>query len=205
MKVGVLGAGGMGWTVVNQLKKSPAVSDIRIYDIVSERVTESRCRQHGVTGTARLNDILDDPSIPLVFITAANHAHKELAIRSMDAGKAVLCEKPMATSLEDARVMVETAERLGIFFQVGFELRYSHLYSKVKAWIDAGRLGTVLNTHCLYCSSAYEKGQWRNTWGEGGSTFSERLSHYVDLTRWWVGEQVTEVYSMSSPNVVPYT
>ncbi len=204
MKVGVLGAGGMGCTVINQLKQSPDVASVVAYDIDEARVNRAR-EWSGAAATTRLADVLDDPAVRLVFVTAANHAHKELVIRALEAGKAVLCEKPMAVTLADAEEMVRTGERLGAFFQVGFELRYSKLYAKVKEWIDAGLLGRVVNTHCLYCSSAYDKGQWRNTDREGGNTFGERLSHYVDLTRWWVGEPVEEVYSACAPNVVPYT
>ncbi len=204
MKIAILGAGGMGCTVIGQAKQSPLVDAIVAYDIDETRVRHA-VKAFGVAGTTRLEEVLDDPAVKLVFVTAANHAHKELAIRSMEAGKAVLCEKPMAVTLEDAAEMVRTGERLGAFFQVGFELRYSKLYAKVKEWIDAGLLGRVVNTHCLYCSSAYDKGQWRNGTREGGNTFGERLSHYVDLTRWWVGEPVEEVYSACGPNVVPYT
>lgn len=204
MKVGVLGAGGMGWTVIGQLRPCPEVEGIVAYDIDAARLCHAS-PGNGVTGTTCLDDVLGDPAVRLVFITAANHAHKELAIRAMEAGKAVLSEKPMAVTLADAREMVEAGERLGAFFQVGFELRYSKLYAKVKEWIDAGLLGRVVNTHCLYCSSAYERGQWRNTVHEGGNTFGERLSHYVDLTRWWIREPVEEIYSASAPNVVPYT
>lgn len=203
MKVGILGAGKMGLTVINHLEASPEVDAVVAYDIDEARV--DKVRKSGHAGTTVLDDVLADPDVPLVFITAANHAHKDLAIRSMEAGKAVLCEKPMALTLDDARAMVEAGERLGAFFQVGFELRYSKLYTKVKEWIDAGLLGEVVNTHCLYGSSAYAKAEWRNTNQEGGNTFGERLSHYVDLTRWWVGEPVEEVYSASAPNVVPYT
>ena len=99
----------------------------------------------------------------------------------------------------------ETAERLGLFLQIGFELRYSHLYTKIQEWADAGLLGDIVNTHCLYCSSAYEKDAWRNRMDEGGSTFGERLSHYVDLTRWWIGVPVVDVFSACAPNVIPYT
>jgi len=194
----------MGWTVIGQLKQSPHVESIIAYDINGSRIRRGR-HDERVSGTTHLDDVLGDPAVKLVFITAANHAHKELAIRSMEAGKAVLCEKPMAVTLADAETMVETAERLGVFFQVGFELRYSKLYMKVKEWLDAGLLGKVVNTHCLYCASAYHSQEWRNAACDGGNTFGERLSHYVDLTRWWIGEPVVEVYSASAPNIVPYT
>lgn len=204
MKVGILGAGGMGETVIEHLKESPEVTGMAAYDISEDRIRSVQAK-HMVTGTTRLNDILSDSEVKLVFITAANHAHKELAIQSLEAGKAVLCEKPMANTLADARAMVETAERLRVFFQIGFELRYAKLYAKVKKWIDEGLLGKVVNTHCQYCSSVYAKDSWRNKKSEGGDTFGERLSHYVDLTRWWISSPVTDVFSVCAPNVVPYT
>ncbi|MBI4023775.1 MAG: Gfo/Idh/MocA family oxidoreductase [Verrucomicrobia bacterium] len=194
----------MGETVVQHLKECPEVSGMMAYDVAEDRIRVMK-DQYQVPGSTHLRDLLDDPAVKLVFVTAANHAHKDLTLQSLEAGKAVLCEKPIANTLADTRLMVETAERLKRFFQVGFELRYSRLFLKVKEWIDAGLLGQVVNTHCLYCSSAYDKNAWRNKKREGGDTFGERLSHYVDLTRWWVGSPITEVYSACAPNVVPYT
>ena len=194
----------MGETVLRHLKESAEVTSSVVYDISDDSIRNIEA-VHGVPGTTKLSDVLGDPEVKLVFITAANHAHRDLAVSSLEAGKAVLCEKPMANTLEDARTMVETAERLGVYFQVGFELRYSKLYTKIKDWIDRGLLGQVVSTHCLYCSSAYTKTAWRNHQHEAGDTFGERLSHYVDLTRWWVGSPVTEVFSACAPNVVPYT
>jgi predicted dehydrogenase len=190
--------------VWHTLKDHPLVEDIIMMDVSEERLAKLRA-QHGMNTTTDLGALLADPEIRLVFVTSSNHAHKELCMAAFAAGKAVMCEKPIANTLEDAREMVETAERKGLFFQIGFELHYSKLYTKIKEWIDAGLLGRVVSTHCLYCSSAYDKAQWRNTIKEGGNTFGERLSHYVDLTRWWIGEPVEQVYSACAPNVVPYT
>ncbi len=144
MKIAILGAGGMGCTVIGQAKQSPLADAIVAYDIDEARVRHA-VKAFGVAGTTRLEEVLADPAVKLVFVTAANHAHKELAIRSMEAGKAVLCEKPMAVTLEDAAEMVRTGERLGAFFQVGFELRYiivgtegaaetDVFYRRIKRW-----------------------------------------------------------------------
>ena len=203
MKVAVLGSGKMGETVVKELRACPQVTEITAYDVAEERIRVMR-DQFGLKGTTKLQEILSDPAVRLVFVTAANQAHKELTIQSLEAGKAVMCEKPMANTLTDARQMVETAERLQLFFQIGLELRYSKLYTRIKEWVDAGLLGQVVNTHCLYTSSTYTKDAWRNRKGEAGETFGERLSHYVDLSRWWIGAEVADVFTVASPNVVPY-
>lgn len=206
IKVGVLGAGGMGGNVIEHLQQCPLVGAIIAQDIRPERVKELIAK-YGINATTEVRCILDDPDVKLVFVTSSNDAHKELTLQALDAGKAVMCEKPMANTLSDAREMVEAAERIGGFLQIGFELRYSKLYTKVKEWIDAGLLGKVVNTHCYYvCSEFHHKGSWRNKKATGGSMFGEKLSHYVDLPRWWVGVDVPvkDVYTACSPNVIPY-
>lgn len=202
MKVGILGAGAMGESVISHLKETPGVEAIIAQDVRPERVPELERLE--VEATTDLDRLLKDDNIPLVFITSSNFAHHELAMAAMAAGKAVMTEKPMATTIADAREMVEESERRGLFFQVGFELRYSKLYTKIKDWADAGLLGDIVNTHCYYGSSAWKKGIWRNSAELGGSMFGEKLSHYVDLPRWWIGSEVTEVYATSAPNIVPY-
>ena len=206
LSVGVLGAGGMGRTVIRHLQQCPQVGVIIAQDIRPERVKELSAID-GISVTLELRRVLDDPAISLVFITASNDAHKQLTLQALAAGKAVMCEKPMATTLADAREMVDAVERCGGFLQIGFELRYSKLYSKVKEWIDAGLLGKVVNTHCYYiCSEFHGKASWRNKLATGGSMFGEKLSHYVDLPRWWVGTDVPvkDVFTACSPNVIPY-
>jgi len=204
IKVGVLGAGQMGENVIRHVAGSPLVRGITVFDRHPERMQLLQQR-HGVGTADSLERLLEDPEIRLVFITASNNAHKELAIAALEAGKAVMCEKPMATTLGDAQAMVEAAERTKGFLQIGFELRYSRLYTTVKDWVDRGLLGRVLNTHCFYCSSAWGRHDvWRASSKTSGGMFGEKLSHYVDLTRWWIGDAVEEVYATCAPNVISY-
>jgi len=205
MKAAVLGVGRMGSGVVHILKnKCDAVQEVIAYDVDAAQLARLGDKAK-VRTTTDLGEILRDDAVRVVFVTAANHAHKALATAALEAGKAVMCEKPIATTLADARQMVETAERLNGWLQIGFELRYSTLYTTVKEWINAGLLGTVVNTQCTYiCSEFHGKGSWRNNIATGGSMFGEKLSHYVDLPRWWVGDEVVEAYAVCAPNTVPY-
>src|SRR5271156_572788 len=190
--VAVLGSGQMGENVIRHLGDSPLVRSINVFDHHPERM-ELLKQRHGVKTSESLERILQDPDIRLVFITASNNAHKDLTIAALEAGKAVMCEKPMATTLGDAAAMVEAAERTKGFLQIGFELRYSQLYVRVKEWIDQGLLGRVMNTQCTYCTSAWGKQNvWRAAEGTSGGMFGEKLSHYVDLVRWWIRDEVEE-------------
>ncbi|MDE3104095.1 MAG: Gfo/Idh/MocA family oxidoreductase [Acidobacteriota bacterium] len=204
MKVAVLGGGNMGVNVIEHLRDSPLVREITVFDPDSAKLAKLQ-HSHGVSTEHELERLLDDVTIPLVFITASNDAHKSLAVRALEAGKAVMCEKPMATNLADAEEMVAVAEKTNGFLQVGFELRYSHLYTRVKQWVDAGLVGRVRNTQCTYCTSAWGRHNvWRAAAGTSGGMFGEKLSHYVDLVRWWVQDEVEEVYAVAAPNVISY-
>ncbi|MFA5864088.1 MAG: Gfo/Idh/MocA family oxidoreductase [Phycisphaerae bacterium] len=203
MKVAVLGSGNMGGSVLDHLQKCDQVSEIVAYD--PDEATRVQVEQKfNVKTTSDLGVIWHDREIPLVFITSPNHTHHDLVIRALEAGKAVMCEKPIATTLAHAREVVELSERRGAFLQIGFELRYSTLYTTIKKWIDAGLLGDVNNTHCIYVNSVADKSSWRTRRDRGGNMFGEKLSHYVDLPRWWVGSPVTQVLTVCSPNTVPY-
>ena len=200
----MLGAGENGSGKIEVLKTCPEVSSVIAMDVREERVREIPA-ELGVEATTDLGRVLDDATVELVFISSSNDSHRDLAIASMAAGKAVLCEKPMANTLADARAMVEAADASDCYFEIGFELRYSKMYTKIKEWIDAGLLGSVINTHCFYVSSAYwPKDSWRVKRATCGDMFGEKLSHYVDLPRWWIGDDVTHVHTVCAPNVVPY-
>lgn len=204
MKTAVLGAGKMGQTVIGHLKQVMPKGQILAFDVSSAALAQVES-SHGVAGTSDLRSIVTDESIKLAFVTSPNETHKDLAIACLTAGKAVMCEKPMALNLSDAQAIVAASERHGTFLQVGFELRYSTLYSQVKDWIDRGLLGTIVNSHCCYiCSEFWGKQSWRIRQRAAGGMFGEKLSHYIDLQRWLTGDFVVKVISLCAPNVVPY-
>ncbi len=204
MKVAIVGLGNMGSKIVGPISNADRVSHVVGFDLNHEAGAYAR-QQHGITIAQSYQAILDDPEVRVVFVTTPNHTHETMALAALKAGKAVMCEKPMATTLEGAELMVQTAEQLGGYLQVGFELRYSHLYVWANNCIRQGLIGQVVNTHCLYvCSEFIGRDSWRSSQDGSGGMFGEKLCHYVDLPRWWIDSPVTEVTSICAPNVVPY-
>ncbi len=200
--VAVLGLGGMGGTHVRAAKASPYVNRIIGYEPDAERAA-LRGKELEVEYTNNLNKILDDPAIKLIYIAAINSVHAELTELSLRAGKAVLCEKPMGETLQEAKRMVDAQAETGGFLQIGFELHYSKLYIMAKDWIDQGLIGTPVNCHCRYYASEFHcKNTWRSN--SKGTLIGEKLSHYLDLQRWFMGSEAKEVFSMNAPNVVKY-
>jgi len=200
--VAVLGLGGMGNTHVGAAKASPYVNNIHGYEPDPERAA-LRGKELEIEATSDLDSILNNPEIKLIFIASINSVHAELADKALRSGKAVLCEKPMGETLEEARQMMAAEKETGNFLQIGFELHYSKIYMKAKEWINQGLIGTPVNCHCRYYASEFHS---KNTWRSNstGTLIGEKLSHYLDLQRWFMCDEVEEVFSMNSPNVVEY-
>lgn len=200
--VAVLGLGGMGKTHVGAAKESPYIRNIYGYEPETER-RNTRCKELEVI-PATLDEIMNNPAIKLIYIASVNEAHVPQAIMALRAGKAVMCEKPMGTSLEEASELIEVQKETNGFLQIGFELHYSKMYEKVKEWITEGKIGTPVNIQCrYYCCEFHKKNSWRSA-GTGSFLIGEKLSHYLDLQRWWFDEPIESVYSLSSPNAVAY-
>lgn len=199
----VLGLGGMGGTHVAAYRESPWIGKIYGYEPDPERA-QMRERELKLDGaTSDIAQIMGNPAIRLVSIASINAVHTDQAAMALEAGKAVVCEKPMGETVDQARRLVTVQERTGGFAQIGFELHYSTLYQTVKQWIDQGLIGKVVNSHCrYYCSEFHLKDSWRSK--SRGTLIGEKLSHYLDLQRWWTGSPVREVFAMSAPNAVTY-
>lgn len=201
--VAVLGAGGMGKVHVDAALASPYTKDVYVVDPNSERLKlwegESRLK------SATFEEVLNNSTIPFVTISTPNHLHVEQSCLAMKNGKAVLCEKPMGNTLEQAREMIKAEQETKSFCQIGFELRYSHLYTMAKSWIDSGLIGEVVNIQMRYfCPECHGKDTWRSNSTEPGFLIGEKLSHYLDLQRYFFDKNFESVYALAAKKVVPY-
>ena len=136
-----------------------------------------------------------------VIVCSENARHKELALMAAEAGAHVLCEKPLATTVEDARAIIEACRRAGVRLMTAFPMRFSAPVIEVKKALDAGTLGHV------YGCSATNQGQlprlhtaYPRDWFvdkelAGGGAAADHIVHVADLLRWYLGSEVVEVYA----------
>ena len=204
IKVVIFGLGTEGKAHVEAFQKSPFVEQVYGSEPDPD-FCKKRCGELGITPIS-LDEVMADPSIRLCSIAAPNQFHLPLAERSMKAGKAVLCEKPMGMDLTEARRMLEIYHSIpGAFLQIGFELHYSKLYMIAKKWIDDGLIGEVRDIQTRYfCPEFHRKNTWRSNTVSPAFLIGEKLSHYLDLQRWYMGAEPEKVYSICAPNVVNY-
>ena len=198
----VIGAGGMGKVHIEAALASEYVNKVFICDPSAE--IRQSCKEKYNTDALELESILNDPSIKFVSVATPNEFHADMTLRLLQAQKAVLCEKPMGINLSEAQQLLTASQQPGVFLQIGFELHYSTMYTMVKKWIDDGVLGEITQTQCrYYCCEFHKKNTWRSN-STGSFLIGEKLSHYLDLQRWFIGDNFEIVYSLSAPLTVPY-
>ena len=118
-------------------------------------------------------ELLQDPEIEAVYIPLPNHLHKEWTIRAAEAGKHVLCEKPLAINADEAEEMVAACEKAGVVFAEAFMYRYHPRYKLINELIDSGEIGDIRGIHGTFTfNNANDSGnvRYKKEWG-GGSLY----------------------------------
>ena len=142
--------------------------------------------------------LLADPEIDAVSICAANYAHAELSIKALNAGKHVLCEKPMATTLEDCEAMVECAKKNGKFLMIGHNQRLAKAHMEAKQLIDEGLIGNIITFRTSFGHGGPET--WSISPGKNVWFFDKKKAamgvmadlgvHKTDLIQYLTGQRV---------------
>lgn len=143
VRIGVIGCGKIAQT--RHLPEYAGNKDCKIigvYDLNFERASEI-ASQYDATAYSSVEELLADQQIDAVSICVANNAHAEISIQALNCGKHVLCEKPMATTLEDCEKMVKAASENGKFLMIGQNQRLAKAHVKAKQLIADGAIGTV--------------------------------------------------------------
>lgn len=139
--------------------------------------------------------LLDAADIDVVHICTPNATHADLALRALDAGKHVICEKPLATNAEDAKRLVDLAARRGRVAAVPFVYRYHPMVREARARIAQGDLGVLLTLDCSYLQDWMllpTDDDWRVRSATGGASraFADIGSHLCDLIEFVIGERI---------------
>ncbi len=192
MKVAVIGYGGMGGWHVEHLLKSDVAELAGVYDIKKERneLAESR----GIHAYASLEELLADKSVELVTVAIPNDSHEEVVVASLNAGKNVICEKPVALSLESLDRMIAAAKVNGVLFTTHQNRRWDVDYLAMKQIHDSGELGKVINLESRVHGSRGIPSDWRGEREHGGGMMYDWGIHLIDQVLMIFGWNVKSVY-----------
>lgn len=163
---------------------------------------DDAARRRGLEGKYAEFALFDDLAALLarrpdgIIVCSENARHREHAVAALEAGIPVLCEKPLASRLEDGRAMVETARRRGVRLGTAFPCRFHPAAVRTRALVRAGDIGAVRAV------SATNHGQAPPGWFvdpalAGGGALMDHTVHVVDLLRWMTGQEIVSVYAES--------
>jgi predicted dehydrogenase len=145
-----------------------------------------------------IGEVIADPQVQVVHVCTPNHLHRAMAQAALEAGKHVICEKPLATTLEDARALAALAASTGLVATVPFVYRYHPVVREARARIAQGELGPLRLIHGSYLQDWLldpASNNWRVDPALGGASrvFADIGSHWCDLVEWVGGERFVDV------------
>lgn len=138
-------------------------------------------------------DAFLDSGIDGVIITSENVKHRDMVEKAAAAGKWILCEKPLATTIEDAQAMVDACKKAGVGLGTAFPCRYASPLLDVKRRLDAGEFGTIYAASCTN-NGSYPGGWFSDEALSGGGATMDHTVHVADALRWLLGREITKVY-----------
>ncbi len=137
----------------------------------------------------------------LVSIATESGKHATIAIDCINAGCNVIIEKPIALSLEDADRIIESAEKRGVKVCANHQNRFNKSIQKIREAIEKNRFGKLFygTAQIRWCRDHeyYDRASWRGTWEQDGGALMNQCIHNIDLLRWMMGDEVTEVVGMT--------
>jgi predicted dehydrogenase len=189
-------AHGHAFSYLESLLKLPEVEVVGIADESRARV-ERVVEKHGLSYYSDHRELLARDDVDAVFICSENVHHARLTIDAANAGKHVVCEKPLGISVEEMERMIAACKDNGVQLMTAFPCRYLAAVVHAKAAVDRGDIGTIV------AIKGTNRGTMPGGWFvdpalSGGGALLDHTVHVMDLMLWFTGSRVQEVYAYAA-------
>lgn len=189
VRVGIIGCGGIaGGKHLPSLSTVNEVEIVAFCDIEIEKATEM-AKEYGAENAKVYIDykeLLEDKSIEVIHVCTPNRSHSVISIDALEAGKHVMCEKPMAKTSEEGRAMIEAAKRTGKKLTIGYQNRFRVDSTYLHKACESGELGEIYfaKGHAIRRRAVPTWGVFLNEFEQGGGPLIDIGTHALDLTLW---------------------
>jgi predicted dehydrogenase len=180
------------------VKHIPDAELVGIADHDPQRAIDA-ADQHSTRAFSSYESLLQS-GLHAVIVASENAKHRELTEMAAAAGLHVMCEKPLATSVEEGKAMIDACRRAGVQLMTAFPCRFSPVLTRVKAAVESGQIGKVI--------AIRGTNRGRCPWGwfvdkelAGGGAVIDHTVHVTDVMRWLLGSEVKEVYAEISSGI----
>ncbi|MHA1401587.1 MAG: Gfo/Idh/MocA family protein [Candidatus Heimdallarchaeaceae archaeon] len=206
----LIGAGNRGKDVFGKyaLQHPDKIKFIAVAEPIEKR-RESFAKEHNIESKycfESWEDILDKEKFAdIVIITTQDNLHTEPAIKAMKKGYDVLLEKPMATDIDECKLLVKISEETSKILQICHVLRYTDFFSTIKSIIQEGKIGQVTNiswrenVSSFHYAHSYIRGNWHNR-EKSSPMILAKSCHDMDLLYWLVDSRAKKISSFGSLN-----
>lgn len=190
--VALVGAGAIGALRAESVTQTRGLKLLTVADLRAD-LASATAQRFGASATADWQAAVRQPDVGLVIVSTPPNTHAQIALAAIEAGKHVLCEKPLAHTLDDAERMCAAAERRGVLLKTGFNHRYFPSMRFARRLIDKGMLGKVVSVRAY---AGHPGGQeFGHAWVHdgvttGGGSLVDNGIHILDLTRFFLGDVV---------------
>jgi len=200
IRVGVIGCGFMGRHHARVYSELPGVKLLAMADVLEEKA-KGAAREFGAEKWYKdYHKLLARPDIDAVSIVVPDHLHRDPTVAAAEAGKAVLLEKPIATTLEDADAIIGTVKRAGVPFLVGHILRFDYNYVKAKEYVKRGSIGDPISIWARR-NNPIASPRRLAPWLKETSPLLFLGVHDIDAMRWIIGSDIERIYAEAESRI----
>jgi predicted dehydrogenase len=198
---GLIGCGGFGRFCLQAYRQMDELTCLAVADDDPE-LARATAAEFGVDATPSTEALLARADIGIVHLATPPFTHASLAFQVLEAGKNVLCEKPLALGVNDAEAMVALARRKGLLLSVNLIMRYNPLCRAVKDLVESRLLGEPILASFINAAQDEALGPAHWFWdpSKSGGIFIEHGVHFFDLFEWWFGPgEVLSAHQLARP------
>ena len=193
LRIGVIGTGFAGTLHLNAIQGLPEATLHAVCSRRADRALAAALDFGAESHTTDYRELVRDPDLEAVIVAVPPHLHHPMVLAALEAGKHVLCEKPLARNLAEARDMVRIVERVGVVAMVNLQLRFLAVRAQIKELIDGGYLGephaASIVVHRSSLNDPYDRPfGWLMEQEKAGGMLGATGPHHIDALRWWFGE-----------------
>lgn len=198
-KIGIISFAHMhAYSYADSVKNTPGAEFVGVWDDNAKR-GKAAAEQFGVKWFGKLDGLLKS-DIDAVIVTSENIKHREHVEAAAKAGKWILCEKPLATTVADAKAMVAACKKARVGLGTAFPVRYCPPVLEAKQRLASGEMGKVIAASCTN-NGSYPGGWFSDPKLSGGGATMDHTVHVVDVLRWLFGTEFTKVYCKAGKQI----
>jgi myo-inositol 2-dehydrogenase/D-chiro-inositol 1-dehydrogenase/scyllo-inositol 2-dehydrogenase (NAD+) len=166
-----------------------------VSDALESRARSAAAELGNALCYADWREALEDRNVDAVIVAAPTQFHRDMVVAAAGAKKHILCEKPMATGLEECRDMIAAAEEHSVILQIGFMRRFDENFRRAREIVDSGSIGPVVSVRSCTRGPSTPR-EWMYDIARSNGPLAEVNSHDIDTLRWFTGSEVHSLYAL---------